>query len=338
MSCAKKKVVRPEIMNERKIDYLRISLTDRCNLRCRYCMPQDIASVPMEEILTYEEICEIARAAAQEGIRHVRVTGGEPLVRKGCPDCIRMLKEIPGIETVMMTTNGILLQKFLPELLEAGLDGVNISLDTLQRERYREITGYDGLEKVLGAVEACIQAGIRTKINVAAAYGLNDSELLDLAGLSEKWPVDVRFIEMMPIGYGTSYHGIDNRQVLEQLRERYPGLTEADPKKDAGFGPAEYVQIPGFRGRTGLISPIHGKFCGNCNRLRLTSTGKLKYCLCYEDAEDLRIIVRSGDPPEKRRERIRQMFRGAGKRKPLEHHFEQPDQISEKKKMSEIGG
>lgn len=325
-------------MSGRKIDYLRISLTDRCNLRCRYCMPHDIDSVPMSEILTYEEIREITRVAAQEGIRHVRVTGGEPLVRKGCPDCVRMLKAIPGIETVMLTTNGIWLRKFLPDLLEAGLDGVNISLDTLQREKYREITGYDGLEEVLKAVEACVSAGIRTKINVAAAREINETEILDLVRLSEKWPVDVRFIEMMPIGYGKEYHGLDNRRVLEMIKNRYPDLQEAAPAAGAGFGPAVYMQIPGFLGRTGLISPIHGKFCQSCNRLRLTSTGKLKYCLCYDDAEDLRSVIRSGETPEKKQERIRKIFRAAGQRKPAGHRFEEPDQISEKKRMNEIGG
>lgn len=287
-------------MSGRTIDYLRISLTDRCNLRCRYCMPCAVPSVPMDEVLAYEEICEITRAAALEGIHHVRVTGGEPLVRKGCPDCVRMLKEIPGIETVMLTTNGVLLKEALPELLLAGIDGINISLDTLKREKYREITGYDGLPHVLEAIEACVKAGIRTKINVVAAREINETEIVNLAELSKQYPVDVRFIEMMPIGYGKCFHGLDNREVLSQLKERYPGLTEAKTVPGAGYGPAVYVQIPGFPGRTGLISPIHGKFCKDCNRLRLTSVGRLKYCLCYEDSEDLRALVRSPEEVEKR--------------------------------------
>ena len=305
-------------MSGRTIDYLRISLTDRCNLRCRYCMPCAVPSVPMDEVLAYEEICEITRAAALEGIHHVRVTGGEPLVRKGCPDCVRMLKEIPGIETVMLTTNGVLLKEALSELLLAGIDGINISLDTLKREKYREITGYDGLPYVLEAIEACVKAGIRTKINVAASREINETE--------------------MPIGYGKCFHGLDNREVLSQLKERYPGLTEAKTVPGAGYGPAVYVQIPGFLGRTGLISPIHGKFCKDCNRLRLTSVGRLKYCLCYEDSEDLRALVRSPEEVEKRQEKIRKVFREATDRKPGEHRFEEMEQISEKKKMHEIGG
>ena len=325
-------------MSGRTIDYLRISLTDRCNLRCRYCMPCAVPSVPMDEVLAYEEICEITRAAALEGIHHVRVTGGEPLVRKGCPDCVRMLKEIPGIETVMLTTNGVLLKEALPELLLAGIDGINISLDTLKREKYREITGYDGLPHVLEAIEACVKAGIRTKINVVAAREINETEIVNLAELSKQYPVDVRFIEMMPIGYGKCFHGLDNREVLSQLKERYPGLTEAKTVPGAGYGPAVYVQIPGFLGRTGLISPIHGKFCKDCNRLRLTSVWRLKYCLCYEDSEDLRALVRSPEEVEKRQEKIRKVFREATDRKPGEHRFEEMEQISEKKKMHEIGG
>lgn len=325
-------------IKERTIDYLRISLTDRCNLRCRYCMPCAVPSVSMEEILTYEEICRITEAAAKEGIRHVRVTGGEPLVRRGCEECVRMLKEIPEIETVMMTTNGVLLKEHLPLLLDSGIDGINISLDTLSREKYRKITGYDGLEKVLESLQACVDAGIKTKINVAAAREINESEILELARISKDYPVDVRFIEMMPIGYGKEFHGLDNREVLEQLRQRYPDICEADKKDHAGYGPAKYYQIPGFLGRTGLISPIHGKFCDECNRIRLTSTGKLKFCLCYEDGIELRSLVRSRKSPEQEEEELRRIFREAGKRKPKEHHFEQPEMISETKRMNEIGG
>ncbi len=325
-------------MNERTIDYLRISITDRCNLRCKYCMPSDIESLPMREILTYEEIAEIAEAASESGIRHLRITGGEPLVRKGCADCIRMLKSIPGIETVMMTTNGILLKQFLPKLLEAGIDGVNISLDTLDKERYREITGTDGLALVLGAVEACVQSGVRTKINVAAAEEINKEEIPDLVRLAEKMPVDVRFIEMMPIGYGKQFQSLDNRAILEKIRGLYPEIYPAERKGKAGFGPAVYYQIPGFAGRIGFISAMHGKFCKECNRLRLTSTGQLKYCLCYDDAEDMKSIVRSGMDKEMRKKRIRQIFLEAGKKKPSGHCFENPEDISENKKMSQIGG
>lgn len=323
---------------ERKIDYLRISLTDRCNLRCRYCMPHAVSSVPMEDILTYEEICRIAEIASKEGIRHIRVTGGEPLVRKGCTECVRMLKKTPGIETVMITTNGILLKENLPELLNAGIDGINISLDTLNREKYRIITGYDGLNKVLESIQACVDAGIKTKINVAVAREINKSEILELVQISRELPVDVRFIEMMPIGYGKEFHGLDNREVLKKLRRQYPDISEAEKKENAGYGPAEYFQIPGFLGRTGLISPIHGKFCEECNRIRLTSTGKLKLCLCYEDGIELRSLIRSGKSMKQIEEELRTIFREAGKRKPKEHHFEQPEKINETKRMNEIGG
>ena len=325
-------------MNGRKIDYLRISLTDRCNLRCRYCMPRDIESVPMEEILTYEEIWEIVQAATKCGIRHLRITGGEPLVRKGCPECIRMLKKLSGVETVMMTTNGILLKEFLPDLLEAGIDGINISLDTLQRDKYKEITGYDGLNRVLEALEACVEVGVRTKINVAAAKELNEGEIFQLAKLSSEYPVDVRFIEMMPIGYGKQFSGLDNRKLIKQFQKKYPGIQPAKSVHGAGFGPAVYWQIPGFQGRTGFISAMHGKFCKDCNRLRITSTGKLKYCLCFENAKDVKDILREEKNPVLRQEKLCMAFEEAIRKKPLEHRFETPEEISETKKMSQIGG
>ena len=200
--------------NGRKIDYLRISVTDRCNLRCRYCMPDGICSVPMSQILTYEEIRTVAEAAAELGVRHIKLTGGEPLVRRGITHLIRELKEISAIESVTLTTNGTLLKKELPGLLEAGLDAVNISLDTMDREQYRDITGSDELENVLEAVRsaanvtgeageknACRQSPFRVKIN-AVSLALGEENLRALISLAKDMPVDVRFIEMMPIGYG----------------------------------------------------------------------------------------------------------------------------------------
>ena len=206
--------------NGRKIDYLRISVTDRCNLRCRYCMPDGIRSVPMSQILTYEEIRTVAEAAAELGIRHIKLTGGEPLVRRGITYLIRELKKIPAIESVTLTTNGTLLKKELPGLLEAGLDAVNISLDTMDREQYREITGSDGLESVLDAVRSAANVAaaagektdsrkspFRVKIN-AVSLALGEENLRALVSLAKDMPVDVRFIEMMPIGYGSSSRSV----------------------------------------------------------------------------------------------------------------------------------
>lgn len=188
----------------RIIDYMRISITDRCNLRCRYCMPEGVELVPMKNILSYEEIEMVCQAAAKAGIRKFKITGGEPLVRLGCTELIGKIKKIPGVEQVTMTTNGVLLSKYLPELLENGLDAVNISLDTLDRERYQVITGQDELFRVLESVDQAVDAGIPVKINSVLQKGMNEDEFLALARLTLEKKLDVRFIEMMPIGLGKS--------------------------------------------------------------------------------------------------------------------------------------
>ena len=313
----------------RKIDYLRISITDRCNLRCRYCMPEDISLISMEEILTYEEILKIAEAAAKFGIRHLKVTGGEPLARKGAVGLVRDLKQVPGIETVTLTTNGTLLKPVLPALKSAGIDAINISLDTLQRARFREITKFDRLPEVLEAIEASCSLGIRTKINTAVMPDVNANEALALAALSERLPLSVRFIEMMPIGYGKQCESYDNTLLLNTLKDRYPDLHLLPEKQ--GYGPAVYYGSAALLGNIGFISAVHGKFCGSCNRLRLTATGELKYCLCYEDGIDLRRLLRSGG-------NIEDAFSYAMRQKPKAHCFETPEQISEQKEMSRIGG
>lgn len=318
----------------RNIDYMRISITDRCNLRCRYCMPDGVELVPMGEILTYEEIERICRAAAQEGICKLKITGGEPLVRKGCVDFIEKLKAIPGIEQVTLTTNGILLGQYAAQLAEIGLDGVNISLDSLDEERYRQITGRDELKKVVQGVRSALSVGLKTKINVVLQKGVNETEWDTLVKLAKDAPVDVRFIEMMPIGYGRAFQPVYNEEILEMLKKKYP-QTEADSQIH-GNGPAQYYRIPGFQGSIGFISAIHGKFCKNCNRIRLTSQGELKPCLCYGESYDLRKALRGNyaDSPEKIREILRQAIR----QKPKQHCFEQLKNITEEKRMVQIGG
>lgn len=318
----------------RNIDYMRISITDRCNLRCRYCMPDGVELVPMGEILTYEEIERICRAAAQEGICKLKITGGEPLVRKGCVDFIEKLKAIPGIEQVTLTTNGILLGQYAAQLAEIGLDGVNISLDSLDEERYRQITGRDELKKVVQGVRSALSVGLKTKINVVLQKGVNETEWDTLVKLAKDAPVDVRFIEMMPIGYGRAFQPVYNEEILEMLKKKYP-QTEADGQIH-GNGPAQYYRIPGFQGSIGFISAIHGKFCKNCNRIRLTSQGELKPCLCYGESYDLRKALRGNyaDSPEKIREILRQAIR----QKPKQHCFEQLKNITEEKRMVQIGG
>ena len=318
----------------RIIDYMRISITDRCNLRCRYCMPEGVELVPMKNILSYEEIEMVCQAAAKAGIRKFKITGGEPLVRLGCPELIGKIKKIPGVEQVTMTTNGVLLSKYLPELLENGLDAVNISLDTLIPEKYQEITGADELERVRKSIFMAEKSEIRVKINTVLQKGVNDEEWKSLAELAKKNKLDVRFIELMPIGQGRAENGISGAWVLGKLKEAYGIEGEFYPLEGRfGNGPAVYYQLPGFQGKIGLISALHGKFCDRCNRIRMTSTGKLKACLCYADTISVFEAARHGSEEE-----IRKCLEQAIRGKPKMHHFEEQNFITEQKNMSQIGG
>ena len=326
----------------RAIDYMRISVTDRCNLRCRYCMPDGTVLCGMDELLTFEEIARAAKAAASCGIRHVRVTGGEPLVRRSLPVLIRMLKDTPGIEKVTMTTNGTLLKANLESLMEAGLDGVNISLDTLDRTQYEQLTGTDALEDVLTSVDAAVDAHLPVKINaVSLAFpGEHEKEQKErinaLAEFAFVKGADVRFIELMPVGCGKNYTGISHTKLRGFLEELWPDIApDTDPH---GFGPAVYYRIPGAAGSIGLISAISGKFCAFCNRIRLTSKGILRPCLCYDEGEDLRTVLRSDLPEEEIDERLRQIVTEVIQSKPRSHCFENEQGNGQKDTMNEIGG
>ena len=235
----------------REINYMRISITDRCNLRCRYCMPDGAEWIPMKEILTYEEITEVCQEAVKLGITRFKITGGEPLVRRGCPEVIRMIKNIPGTELVTLTTNGLLLGEQLEALLSAGLDAVNISLDTLDIKKYEWITGFDKLAVVLSSIEKAVASGIPVKINAVLQKGMNEEEWLPLTELARKLPLSVRFIEMMPIGYGNMSESISNEELKETIRKHYGNLTE--DFRVYGNGPAVYYSIEGFQGNVGFI-------------------------------------------------------------------------------------
>ncbi len=318
----------------RTITYMRISITDRCNLRCRYCMPNGIETVPMGDLLTYEEILEVCREAVSLGITRFKITGGEPLVRKGCCELIGQIKALPGVEEVTLTTNGILLDQYLPALLQAGIDGVNISLDTLRRDRYQEITKFDQLPAVLRGIETCAKAGVKTKVNCVLQRGANDDEWEELLVLARDRKIDVRFIELMPIGEGRIEQGIPGEELLERIRSKYPNVTEDSTVH--GNGPAKYYRIPGFKGSVGFISAVHGIFCASCNRIRMTSTGDIKPCLCYGDHVSLRETLRSGD--EDRLGQVRALLQQAIWKKPEMHCFSAPQEITENKKMAQIGG
>ena len=335
----------------REIEYMRISITDRCNLRCRYCMPDGIRQVPASQILSYEQIEEIVSAAAGLGITRIKVTGGEPLARLGCPEMIAGLKQIPGIRQVTMTTNGVLLGQYLAELREAGLDGVNISLDTLNRETFRQITGRDQLPAVLEGLEVALREAelshrdeksgdesFRVKVNCVLQKGVNDREWTELAGLARSRELDVRFIEMMPVGHGSLVPGVSNTELFREMHRKWPDI-HADASVH-GNGPAVYMRIPGWRGSIGFISAMHGKFCGRCNRIRLTSQGKLKPCLCYGETEDLMRVFREhpGGEEEKRRKILTEVLEKAVREKPAAHCFENRAGITEQMDMVSIGG
>ena len=317
----------------RNIDYLRISVTDKCNLRCRYCMPPEgVPSVPRSEVLTLEEISRIAGVMAQMGLKKVRLTGGEPLVRSNVTALMRRLHEMEGIRQLALTTNGVLLKGLLPELIDAGLSAVNISLDTLDREIFRKITGSDSLREVLQGMDAAYERGMRVKLNCVPCRELNGGEAIPLAGIARERAIDVRFIELMPIGLGRQFTGVPSEELLTQLSEVY---GPAHALQETGEGPARYYAFDGFLGRVGFISPISHRFCESCNRLRLTAEGRLKLCLYYKDGIDLRALLRVGASDEA----LMEVIAGAILKKPRQHSFGVKDgSDAEQRRMNQIGG
>ena len=264
---------------ERNINYMRVSVTDRCNLRCVYCMPKDgVQQISHDEILTFDEIARVCRIGAELGISRIKLTGGEPLVRKGIEDLAEMICRIPGIEQVTLTTNGILLKDKLPALKKAGISAVNISLDTMDRAQYQELTGKDCLLQVTEGIRAALEQGMRVKINCVALNECNESQWGKIAALAKEYPLDVRFIEMMPIGLGKAYQG-SMQEVIQKNLENIYGAAKPDSGGVRGNGPAVYWEFPAIQGKIGFISAISHKFCRDCNRIRMTAEGFVKPCL-----------------------------------------------------------
>ena len=317
----------------RVINYLRISVTDRCNLRCCYCMPEGVQDVGLKNILTFEEIWEIVRTGVSLGITHIRITGGEPLVRKGCVDLIRGIREIPGVETITMTTNGVLLGNYGKQLKKAGVDGVNISLDTLDPEEFYKITGKRELQEVLAGIRAAKTAGLPVKLN---AVNRKELDPIPLVRYAQEENLPLRFIEMMPVGYGKKYVGRSNeelRETLEAVCGKAECMTNREELSRMGSGPAVYYQFSDLKVPVGFISAIHGKFCDTCNRVRLTAEGYLKLCLCYDEGEHLRRVLREGE-----KENLRTIMEQTIFRKPAAHCFEHPAEMTETHEMVKIGG
>jgi cyclic pyranopterin phosphate synthase len=301
----------------RRIDYLRLSVTDRCNLRCVYCLPETAPRfVPGADILTDDEVVSLARTFADAGVTKIRVTGGEPLVRPGLPSLLRRLRALPGIEDLSLSTNGVLLAGLAGELKAAGLTRVNISLATLDTERFSRIARFGSLTSVLTGVEAALAAGLApVKLNVVVAKGMNEDELGAFAALTEDRPLHVRFIELMPMGETGFFSAARRVPLAEMMAAAGPLEPLSLPDRPLGHGPARYYRRPGAAGTVGFISALSCGFCDACNRVRLSSTGTLIPCLDGDDGVDLRTPLREGAGPEA----LMALIRGAVRAKPESH-------------------
>lgn len=320
---------------DRQIDYFRISITDRCNLNCMYCVPHDlIPKLPHGDILKYEEILRLVRIGVRLGITKVRITGGEPLVRKGVYRFLSELTAVDGLEDLSLTTNGVFLRDNVEKIMSAGIQRINISIDTLRRDRFLEITGQDHLKQVREGIELAHRMGIGPiKLNVVALRGINDDEILDFAKLSFSYPFHIRFIEHMAIG--NTRVRIDDNILAPEIRERIGGLGKLNPvEKGKHDGPAELYQIEGAKGQIGFITALSNHFCHLCNRIRLTASGQLRPCLLSDYEEDLKGPMRSGCSDEE----LAAIFRGSAGRKGIEHQMTQDPATRVDSQMSTIGG
>lgn len=318
----------------RTIEYLRISVTDRCNLRCLYCLPEDgVRWLPREGLLQFEEIREVVRVGVSLGLTRVRLTGGEPLVREGLVELVRMLAAVPGLEDLSLTTNGVLLSRDAHALARAGLRRVNISFDTLDVDRFRKITRFGAIADVQRGIESAIEAGLEpVKLNVVVMRGINDDEIVEMGRLSVARPLHVRFIELMPIG---EYFSRERLVPAEEILARLSVLGTLRPcAGPAGCGPARTYTLAGAQGTIGVIGAVTQAFCARCNRLRLTATGQLRPCLDQESAVDLKPALR----PVVNHEHLAQLIRDAVAGKPEQHAMAQREVGSPRFCMAGVGG
>jgi len=320
----------------RTITYLRLSVTDRCNLRCRYCMaPEGVPPKRHEDILRYEEIARVVAALVPCGVRRVRLTGGEPLVRPGVPALVRMLHDIPGLEDIALTTNGQLLARFAADLRAAGLRRINVSLDTLRPDRYRELTRGGELQPVWDGLAACRREGLwPIKVNAVVIRGMNHDEIADLARLTLAEPYDVRFIEFMPMGEAALW----SPELVVTEAETRVAAESVGPLEPAP-GPAtsrggQAWRLPGAQGTVSFISPVSHPFCEACNRLRFTADGQLRPCLMFDHSVDLRAILRGGASDDD----LRGAFARAAAAKPEGHRLGEGIPCHPRTPMSAIGG
>ncbi|MDE2483010.1 MAG: GTP 3',8-cyclase MoaA [bacterium] len=321
---------------DRPITYLRVSVTDKCNLRCVYCMPESgLDWLRREELLRYEEIVEIVRAAASVGVRTIRITGGEPLVRRDLHRLIAGIAAVPGIEDIALSTNAVLLEEQLPALLDAGLRRVNVSLDTLREDRFEAIARRPGLDRVLRGIDAALAAGLAPlKLNCVVMRGQNDDEIAAFAELTRARAVFVRFIEVMPVHENLELQR-DAYVSSDEILERVAEIGEISPVAGPpGNGPARYFSFAGAPGAVGVISPLSHDYCERCNRVRLTADGRLRLCLFGDQHLDLRTPLRAGATSEE----LADIFRASMAIKPERHHLRLGEASSRMRAFSEIGG
>ena len=319
----------------REINYLRLSVTDRCNLRCTYCMAEDMQFLPRKQVLSLEEMAIIARAFVDLGVSKIRLTGGEPTVRKGIVELSETLSGMQGLNELVMTTNGVLLEEFAQPLADAGVKRLNISIDSLRPERFKQLTRFGALEQVLKGIDCALESGFnKVKLNAVILDGVNDDEILDLADYAVARDMDISYIEEMPLGHISSHHRadtqIESKSIKEKLAEKY-SLT---PTTESTGGPSRYSQVSGSKSKIGFISPMSDNFCSGCNRVRLTVEGQLLLCLGNEHSLDLRAIVRSDSFTE---EKLKDAIVSAIGRKPERHYFD-PEDTQIVRFMSATGG
>lgn len=319
--------------NGRRIEYLRISITDRCNLRCVYCMPESgVSSIEHAQILSFEEITRLVRIMTGLGIKHIRLTGGEPMARRGCLDLVQSLSAVPGVESISMTSNGILLKDKVHQAKLAGLSALNISIDALNPSVYSRLTRGGDVSQALCTLRQAVEEGLHVKVNTVPIRGFNEEELTPIAHLAKEAPICVRFIELMPIGYGAQAERIPYAEVVQQLREAFGAPVEDG--QTYGHGPARYVRYPDFKGAVGFISAVSHEFCASCNRVRLTADGRLKLCLNHTKGIDLRAMLRQGAEDRE----ILDTVRSAIADKPGRHAFYESIRDHEVRSMNAIGG
>lgn len=319
---------------DRTISYLRVSLTDQCNLRCVYCTPSPLSKLEHKELLSYEELLRVIGIAVGLGVKKVRLTGGEPLARRGIEHFLDGLAKIEGLDDIRLTTNGVFLDKYHGHLLRAGVKKLNISLDTLKPERFKQITGVDAFDKVWDGIQLALAEGFApVKVNMVAMRGVNDDEIVEFAKLALKYPLQMRYIEFMPIGNDASW-GKEKLIPASEIRDRIGVLGALTPVSQKHMdGPARVYHLTGALGSIGFISPMSHKFCEKCNRLRLTSEGALRSCLLSDDETDLRSVLRNGGTDDDIRNLIIKTIQG----KPQGHILDE-SVAGCLGKMSRIGG